>query len=478
MILVGLAVIASVASGFSTKSVNPVVARKSFVATQRSPTSAQVKTVYRTQTKLDQRISLTGKPPAATIVFTCDNDVETFNCDDEYTPSDKNVDYVQNGHQESTEDDILRLRRAAVATVLLKSKGRAAIVGKDTSVGARRIGSASKPSTSKTAQLMSAVRKVASATVSNANETNNSTGASSPASITKIQSTIDSLLSNQLTAKDGEGDNALVSLGIPRGMGLLGDPVEAATSHRLLQNPMPGTILLLPSSSLMEAGGINFDTITVRVATTADDFDVANLRLSVFSDFSPEVRKQFCSRSIQALSNRRLRGATSLVASIPAGGTKKDGRSDVVLGSVELSVHEFFGCELGKKSAEDSILYITEVAVNPAARRCGIGLKLLQGVDKLATLRNVESLYLHVDVTNSEAIGLYEKAGYSRVNQSIPMYHDFTRSLNLQDGATKGRKHLLLCKHVGKLRLSKDPCMSLLVETAREGIEMGFQVPC
>lgn len=123
----------------------------------------------------------------------------------------------------------------------------------------------------------------------------------------------------------------------------------------------------------------------------------------------------------------------------------------MVLGSVELSVHEFFGCELGKKSAEDSILYITEVAVNPAARRCGIGLKLLQGVDKLATLRNVESLYLHVDVTNSEAIGLYEKAGYSRVNQSIPMYHDFTRSLNLQDGATKGRKHLLLCKHVGKL---------------------------
>ena len=105
-------------------------------------------------------------------------------------------------------------------------------------------------------------------------------------------------------------------------------------------------------------------------------------------------------------------------------------------------------------------------------------LRVVQGVDKLATLRNVESLYLHVDVTNSEAIGLYEKAGYSRVNQSIPMYHDFTRSLNLQDGATKGRKHLLLCKHVGKLRLSKDPCMSLLVETAREGIEMGFQVPC
>ena len=98
------------------------------------------------------------------------------------------------------------------------------------------------------------------------------------------------------------------------------------------------------------------DTITMRVATTADDFGVANLRLSVLRDLSPEVQKQFCSRSIQALSNRRLRGATSLVASIPAGGTKKDGRSDMVLWSVELSVHEFFGCELGKKSAEDSIL--------------------------------------------------------------------------------------------------------------------------
>ena len=36
-------------------------------------------------------------------------------------------------------------------------------------------------------------------------------------------------------------------------------------------------------------------------------------------------------------------------------------------------------------------------------------LRVVQGVDKLATLRNVESLYLHVDVTNSGAIGLYEK---------------------------------------------------------------------
>ena len=191
----------------------------------------------------------------------------------------------------------------------------------------------------------------------------------------KIKATVDNLLSKQQVLEPNINSN-VDFFKTPRRMGVLGEPVEAIP-HRLLQYPMPGTILVHPTSSLA-VGGITRDTITVRVATMADDADVANLRLSVFSDFSLEVRKQFCARSIQALSNRRLRGATSLVASIPAGGKKKDGRTDVVLGSVEASIHEFFGTDLGKMTKEDSILYITEVAVTPSARRCGIGSKLLE----------------------------------------------------------------------------------------------------
>ena len=62
-------------------------------------------------------------------------------------------------------------------------------------------------------------------------------------------------------------------------------------------------------------------------------------------------------------------------------------------------------------------------------------------------MRDVESLYLHVDVENVAAISLYEQAGYRKVCRT-DMYLEFTTSLNLHDGATKGRKHFLMCKHL------------------------------
>ena len=71
----------------------------------------------------------------------------------------------------------------------------------------------------------------------------------------------------------------------------------------------------------------------------------------------------------------------------------------------------------------------------------------LQGVDKLAHIRKVESLYLHVDVTNEAAINLYTKAGYVKA-EPTPSNLQFTRSLNLHDGATNGRNHYLMCKHL------------------------------
>ena len=69
-------------------------------------------------------------------------------------------------------------------------------------------------------------------------------------------------------------------------------------------------------------------------------------------------------------------------------------------------------------------------------------------MDKLATIRKVETIYLHVDVTNDIACQLYQKAGYQILDKHDPTYHDFTTSLNLHDGATKGRNHYLLYKHL------------------------------
>lgn len=72
--------------------------------------------------------------------------------------------------------------------------------------------------------------------------------------------------------------------------------------------------------------------------------------------------------------------------------------------------------------------------------------RMHQAIDELANMRGVESVYLHVDVENRGAISLYEKAGYRKIDMTDPMYLEFTTSLNLHDGATKGRNHFLLCK--------------------------------
>jgi ribosomal protein S18 acetylase RimI-like enzyme len=199
----------------------------------------------------------------------------------------------------------------------------------------------------------------------------------------------------------------------------------------------PGSVLLKPSPA---------DPTAVYIATSHDDYNVASLRLSVFSDFTPDLQNQFHARSRQAMQSRRLRGAVCLVA-------KSKTTPHAVLGSAECSFHEFFGTRLGLKRPGHSILYVTEVAVNASARRKGVGLKLLLAVDRLANLRGAETLYLHVDTTNYAALRLYEKAGYRHVlgdrqnPEKDSIFSEFTRSLNLHPGASEGRReHFLLCK--------------------------------
>ena len=45
-------------------------------------------------------------------------------------------------------------------------------------------------------------------------------------------------------------------------------------------------------------------------------------------------------------------------------------------------------------------MYVTEVAVQTDMRRSGTGKLLMQGVDRIARIRNVETIFLHVDVNN------------------------------------------------------------------------------
>lgn len=198
-----------------------------------------------------------------------------------------------------------------------------------------------------------------------------------------------------------------------------------------------------------------FSSVVARVATAIDDLQIANLRLSVFSNFNPESRKLFCERSCQLLSSRRRRGATCVIATIqkkPKDKQKTKTRAmrrkenGPIVGTAEISFHEFSETKLGLSRPKDSILYVTEVAVDTAKRRKGIAKLMMEAIDTLANARKIETIYLHVDVTNLGAVNLYQKAGYRKLEPDNPIFLEFTTKLNLHDGATRGRNHHLMAK--------------------------------
>ena len=361
-----------------------------------------------------------------------------------------------------------RLANTAKAAAMLARRSSSRPGGKmsseTTSVGDRRFGSASKAlsGAGSFSQLTEAVKRASIANTSKPNkEKAVHSGSSLSRSISEIQATVESMMHTS--------------------MGLFGEaePVKGpATFFDRPHVPLPGTVLLCAerSNKVWKAA----ERISVRVATMADDLDIANLRLSVFSDFSPDMRRAFCAKSCQVLATRRNRGATCIAATVPRYGSIMMPRPDIILGTAECSFHEFEGTALGRRRLMDAILYITEVAVSPTARRKGIGQKLMevsaecrsrdpvrnkychavpltlfchavrfiQSIDELANIRGVETLFLHVDTTNIAALSLYKQAGYSMVPPTDPMYQEFTRSLNLHDGATKGRNHYLLMKNL------------------------------
>ena len=237
--------------------------------------------------------------------------------------------------------------------------------------------------------------------------------------------------------------------------------------------PTPDTILLCESP--YTSSGIFNHHITIRslAPNSHDDKFIANLRLSVFSNYDEERQNLFRYKSIEVLHRRRRRGAVALIAEMPHEDFKKvkshneihtriasghnynakvgqqDDRSkNKIIGSVECSQHEFDRTILGRSRPKNSLLYVTEVAVFPEARRCGVGRMLMKGAEEVARLRGCESIYLHVDVTNHAAISMYEKAGYQVLDKKRRIYAQFTATLNLHDGALMGRCHSLMCKHL------------------------------
>lgn len=246
-------------------------------------------------------------------------------------------------------------------------------------------------------------------------------------------------------------------------MGLLGEVV-----HEKIPAipPLPGTILG------QRQARPHTPPISIRssIPHSPDDTHIANLRLSVFSNFDAEKQREFRHRSVEVLNLRRRRGAVVLVAEIPAEeyenfnylnvmeariasghnfgeqrtepsvssynavaddtniniatipkqqqheGTLRSSNK-MIIGSVECSHHEFKGTMLGNSRPKGALMYVTEVAVRPNKRRCGAGAALMKGVDEVAALRNVETIYLHVDIRNKAACAMYERMGYHHLGK-------------------------------------------------------------
>jgi len=196
-----------------------------------------------------------------------------------------------------------------------------------------------------------------------------------------VQSTIDAFLETQNELRLAR-QRSIQSV-------IIQEPQVIGSQHLALPvTPSPGTVLVhqprSKATNPMDVQDRIRKNAVVRVSTMKDDMEIAKLRLSVFSDFTPEIKLQFQRRSCEVLGHRRMKGATCLVASVNYYNTDLEYESydesphNWIVGSVECSTHEFAGTQLGMRRPGGSILYITEVAVAPRARRTGAGTKLLQ----------------------------------------------------------------------------------------------------
>jgi hypothetical protein len=173
---------------------------------------------------------------------------------------------------------------------------------------------------------------------------------------------------------------------------------------------IPGTILpstLSIGAPLLWQSGVTEsirDNLAVRVATALDDSAIASIRQIVFwADPNRSITKtehsslyhQKCCEMLEM--RRRREGAICLAAVVPAAmlssihisletalefdrhsTLNRDNVREWIIGTVECSIHEFYGTQLGHCYEPFKLLYLTEVAVHPLARRCGAGMMLLQ----------------------------------------------------------------------------------------------------
>jgi ribosomal protein S18 acetylase RimI-like enzyme len=127
----------------------------------------------------------------------------------------------------------------------------------------------------------------------------------------------------------------------------------------------------------------------------------------------------FHSRILDKLRSRIDSGAVCLIAQrnftgeVSPAGNLYFGN---ILGTVEFSASDFIHTPFENVGHERK-LYVADLAVRQDARRRGIASKLLKIIEDYAVKYSYGSIYLHVEVNNSEALKLYTRNGYTLVPQ-------------------------------------------------------------
>ena len=85
----------------------------------------------------------------------------------------------------------------------------------------------------------------------------------------------------------------------------------------------------------------------------------------------------------------------------------------ILLDPLSFTLFESGGFMIGRTVADEA--EILTVAVDPAARRHGIGARLVQGFITGAKIRGATTAFLEVAADNTPAISLYLQAGFAKV---------------------------------------------------------------
>jgi len=87
---------------------------------------------------------------------------------------------------------------------------------------------------------------------------------------------------------------------------------------------------------------------------------------------------------------------------------------------------KIIGFIIGMVYAEDDVLtgHILTIDVSPSYRRKGVGIKLLQELERIFRDRQVKVSRLEVREDNIAALGLYQKLGYKKVGKLHYYYGD------------------------------------------------------